>query len=150
MIRYVRGDIFESKCTIRVCPVNCRGVMGKGLALQFKQRYPENTEKYEQWCTFHNEPGDYCAVTIYREDGLPEFIIVNLATKDHWRYPSKLEWINTGLYNLRAFCDLQHAGNSLAIPPLGCGCGGLDWKDVQPLIEKHFHDYNGDVEVYIP
>lgn len=151
MIRYVKGNIFDSSCKALVCPVNCKGVMGAGLAKQFKEQYPDMFTAYKKGCNkgwlqpggVHVWWGDMDRI----EKG--EKYIINLATKDHWKNSSTLEWVKEGLTNL-SDCMERYGINSVAIPPLGCGLGGLNWSDVKPLIEAEFKDLDFDVEVYEP
>src|SRR5258708_36941639 len=127
MIRALIGDLFESQAQTLVNTVNCVGVMGKGVAEQFKQRFPAMFDDYEARC-------DRKAVRLgepylYRDSSGVQ--IVNFPTKDHWRSPSRLADIERGLDYLAA-----HAAEwkiaSLALPPLGCGNGGLEWAEARP------------------
>ena len=137
MITYVQGDIFQSGAEALVNPVNCVGAMGKGLALQFRQRFPANNKEYLEACHAGSlRPGQICAV----KNGAraPQWIL-NVATKDHWRHPSREEWISSGLANIRRLC--QELGiRSVAIPALGAGLGGLPWSWVQQEIERQLED----------
>lgn len=133
MIEYRQGDIFESGADLLVNPVNCKGIMGAGLALQFKKRFPENYAAYRQYCLEGKlKPGG----TFVFES------IVNLATKDDWRKPSQLEWIESGLASLSTRSVLLAAlfrnPYTVALPALGCGHGGLKWEQVKPMIEIYF------------
>lgn len=143
MVEYVKGNILDSKCSVLVNPVNCVGVMGKGLALQFKEKFPRNFRYYQDKCKDRMvRPGN---VLLYREQ--TNLYIANMATKDHWRYKSLLQWVKDGLYNLKTV--MYELGlYSVAIPPVGCGNGGLYWKEVKPLIKKVFADTTITVEVY--
>lgn len=134
MIEYRKGNLLETDAEALVNTVNCVGVMGKGIALQFKQAYPDNFKDYEKACKKHLvKPG---AMFIHPTGSFmnPKYII-NFPTKDHWKDKSKLEDIENGLNDL-----IEQIKNlnikSVAIPPLGCGCGGLDWNIVRKLIEK--------------
>ncbi len=131
MIRFTRGNIFDSRCQALVNPVNCVGVMGKGLALQFKRRFPANFTTYAAACRRRElAPG-----TIHVFDtgaDSPRFIF-NFPTKVHWRHPSHIADIDHGLRALPALIN-RHRIRSIAIPPLGCGFGGLPWAQVRPLI----------------
>jgi O-acetyl-ADP-ribose deacetylase (regulator of RNase III)/uncharacterized protein YwgA len=145
MIRALIGDLFESRAQTLVNTVNCVGVMGKGVAEQFKQRFPAMFDDYKARCDRKvvclGEP------YLYRDSsGLQ---IVNFPTKEHWRSPSRLMDIERGLEYLAAHAaDWKIA--SLAMPPLGCGNGGLEWSEVGPLIYRKLHDLPIDVEVYAP
>lgn len=129
-IHYLTGDIFETGTEVIVNPVNCVGVMGKGLALQFKQRYPENFAMYEKACK-KNEVhlGKMCT---FRRETLP-FYIVNFPTKLHWKDCSDLVNIECGLISLKYWIGDKKI-KSISIPPLGCGLGGLKREEVYPLI----------------
>lgn len=137
MITTKHGSIFDSTAQVLVCPVNCVGVMGKGLALEFKRRWPEIYERYRDDCDRGGAKGG----DVWDYDSK-----VLIATKQHWRNRSKAEWINRGLATLAYICCYR---NSIALPQLGCGCGGLDWADVWPLYEKHLGSLDCDVEVWI-
>jgi len=132
VIENVSGNIFDSNADAIVNAVNCVGVMGKGLALQFKKRFPNNFKIYKESCTNQNlRPGN---VLIYDQGelGKPRFII-NFPTKDHWKQPSEIGYIDSGLESL-ADATRKHNISSIAIPALGCGLGGLKWGDVRPRI----------------
>lgn len=126
--------------------VNCVGVMGKGIALQFKQKWPENYDAYRAAC----ERGEVRLgeMFVFDSGGLvkPNFII-NFPTKGHWKERSRLASIKTGLGDLVK--QVRRLGiQSIAVPPLGCGNGGLDWVDVRPMIEDAFGGLPG-VMVYL-
>jgi len=136
MLESCWGNLLEADAEALVNTVNCVGVMGKGLALQFKQAFPENFRQYQQACRNGEvQPGQMFIVPTGRLDN-PRYII-NFPTKRHWKNPSRLEDIKTGLQALVA--EVKRLGiASIAIPPLGCGNGGLDWSRVAPLIESAF------------
>jgi O-acetyl-ADP-ribose deacetylase (regulator of RNase III) len=148
MIEYTTGDILEAQVDAIVNPVNCVGVMGAGLAKQFRERYPEMFERYKRWCNKGLiELGVYM-LYVTEEDrpksGYPKFIVC-FPTKNHWADVSKLEDIEACLDDLQDWVEVrQHSFDeinrikSIAFPALGCGLGGLDWKDVKPLIDKYF------------
>lgn len=147
MIEIIRGNLFDSKAELLVNTVNCLGISGKGIALEFKKRFPDNYLAYRNWCKEENlHPGEIF-VYICRDIGGPK-CIVNFATKDHWRNPSRIEWVERGLGRLKNM--LQGCGfKSIAIPPLGCGNGGLDWGLVKPLIiQKLEFIENCRIEIY--
>jgi O-acetyl-ADP-ribose deacetylase (regulator of RNase III) len=136
MLELKQGDLLEEDAEALVNAVNCVGVMGKGIALQFKQALPENFQQYKQAC-------DAQEVQLGRMFTVPPGklfnpkYIINFPTKRHWRDKSKIEDIQTGLKALVA--EVQQLGiTSIAIPALGCGNGGLDWLQVKPLIESAF------------
>jgi O-acetyl-ADP-ribose deacetylase (regulator of RNase III) len=134
MITIKHTDIFSEQVEALVNPVNCVGVMGKGLALQFKQRYRDNYLAYARACGAGEvRPGK---LYVYKRstDQLPYYII-NFPTKDHWFTPSKVEYIEQGLQDLvRVLRD--YSIESVAIPGLGSGLGGLDWDTVYSCIES--------------
>jgi O-acetyl-ADP-ribose deacetylase (regulator of RNase III) len=136
MIEITRGNLLTSRTDALVNTVNCVGYMGKGIALQFKQAFPANFKTYEAACAAGEVvPG---RMLIHDNGGLvnPRWII-NFPTKRHWRSKSRLDDVEAGLLALVA--DVQRLGiRSIAVPPLGCGLGGLDWAEVRPLIEQVF------------
>lgn len=136
-INITQGDLLkQNDVDAIVNTVNCVGVMGKGIALQFKNKWPENYRAYAAACAAKEvRPG---RMFVFDSGGLvkPNYII-NFPTKDHWRGKSRIEFIRDGLQDLVA--TVSRLGvRSIAIPPLGCGNGGLGWNEVQPLIEQAF------------
>lgn len=139
-------DILQSDCEAIVNTVNCVGVMGKGLARQFRVKYPDMFLAYMDVC----KSGELCPGWIYPyTDQASGKVIYNFATKDHWRSPSRIQWVEEGLVRLARYIKLDGI-KSIAIPPLGCGLGGLSWADVEPLISKHLGDLGIRVDVYPP
>ncbi|MBW4666301.1 MAG: macro domain-containing protein [Cyanomargarita calcarea GSE-NOS-MK-12-04C] len=138
MIEFKQGNLLSENAEALVNTVNCVGVMGKGIALQFKRAYPENFRSYEKACKAGEvEPG---RMFIFSTGNLfnPKYII-NFPTKRHWKGNSKIEDIQSGLVALVQ--QVQQLGiTSIAIPPLGCGNGGLDWAVVKPRIESAFSE----------
>ena len=134
MIEYKKGNLLEAEAEALVNTVNCVGVMGKGIALQFKQAYPDNFKEYAKACKNNLVmPGKMFIVDTGSMFN-PRYII-NFPTKRHWKGNSKIEDIQSGLINFVE--KLREYGiHSVAIPPLGCGNGGLDWDQVRPLIEE--------------
>jgi len=133
MITFTRGDILQAECEAIVNSVNCVGVMGRGVALQFKQAYPANFKAYAAACRRGEVQPGRMFVFDTGELTWPRYII-NFPTKRHWRGKSRIEDVHDGLEALVA--EIQARGiHSIAIPPLGSGLGGLDWGDVRPLIE---------------
>lgn len=131
MIRFTHGNIFQSRCEALINPVNCVGVMGKGLALQFKQLFPANFTSYAQACRAGAlAPG---RMHVFATGSPQPRYIVNFPTKRHWRDPSRLDDVDQGLTAL-AHAIATNGIRSIAIPPLGCGLGGLPWPDVRALI----------------
>lgn len=132
-----QGDLLrQDDVDAIVNTVNCVGVMGKGIALQFKNKWPANYSAYEAACKARQvRPG---AMFVFDSGGLvkPNYII-NFPTKDHWRGKSRIEFIHNGLADL--VVQIKRLGiRSIAIPPLGCGNGGLEWDEVRLLIEQAF------------
>jgi len=146
MITLAKGNLLDSPAEALVNTVNTVGVMGKGIALTFKNRFPENYEVYAASCDRGEVRVGAMFVTEPGEVGGPRWI-VNFPTKKHWRDPSKLEWVRDGLVALKEFVREKRI-RSIAIPPLGCGNGGLDWALVRPMIETAFNDLP-DVEAMI-
>lgn len=140
MITYLKGDIFDNniagnQVTTIVNPVNTVGVMGKGLALAFKQKYPDNFKLYQIACENNEVQVGQLFVT---EHQFGQFII-NFPTKQHWRGKSQLGWITQGLLELKKFI-IENQIQSIAIPALGSGLGGLDWTLVKNEIDKSLQD----------
>jgi O-acetyl-ADP-ribose deacetylase (regulator of RNase III) len=139
-IEYKRGNIFTEDAEALVNAVNCVGVMGRGIALQFKQAYPANCKAYEDACRRGDvKPGRMFVFETPREGtacgcGAPYVYIINFPTKRHWKDMSRIEDIESGLLALAA--EIRNRGiRSIALPPLGCGLGGLAWSDVRSSIE---------------
>jgi O-acetyl-ADP-ribose deacetylase (regulator of RNase III) len=138
MIEFRQGNLLEADAEALVNTVNCVGVMGKGIALQFKQAYPENYRRYERGCKAGEVRLGHMLVFPTGLLANPRFI-VNFPTKQHWKGRSRLDDIRTGLADLVNVIK-ENGIRSIAVPPLGCGNGGLDWADVRPLIEGAFSD----------
>jgi len=136
MIELVRGDILDADAEALVNTVNCVGIMGRGIALQFRKAFPENYKEYKAVCDRKKlHPGTMLVHDLNRFEN-PRYII-NFPTKRHWKGKSKVEDIQSGLDALvEAVRD--HNIHSIAIPPLGCGLGGLNWNQVRPMIQKAF------------
>lgn len=145
MITYVAGNLFTSPAQVLVNTVNTQGVMGKGIALQFKQTYPEMFKNYQALC----EKGkiDIGILWIYKTS---HKWILNFPTKKYWRNPSKAEYIEIGLKKLsERFNELGIY--SIAFPALGCGNGELDWDNtVRPMMEKYLNKIPADIFVHPP
>jgi O-acetyl-ADP-ribose deacetylase (regulator of RNase III) len=141
------GDILEANVDALVNPVNCVGVMGKGLALQFKQKYPDMFTTYRESCDRKEIiPG---TMDVHSVGTRPRFVI-NFPTKRHWRDKSKFDDIANGIVGLIEVISRMEI-DSIAIPPLGCGLGGLDWGHVEPLIRAVAMECVGtDVVIYHP
>jgi O-acetyl-ADP-ribose deacetylase (regulator of RNase III) len=138
VIENVRGNLLEADAEALVNTVNCVGFMGKGIALQFKRAYPDNLKVYERACRANEVvPGRMLSYATGRLVS-PKYII-NFPTKRHWRGRSRLDDIKTGLTAL--ISEVKRLDiRSIAVPPLGCGNGGLDWKIVRPLIVSAFNE----------
>ncbi|MGN0374928.1 MAG: macro domain-containing protein, partial [Butyrivibrio sp.] len=138
------GNIFDSTCSTIVNTVNCVGVMGKGIALEFKKKYPEMFMEYVLKCDRGEvKPG---TPYFYKDN---EISILNFPTKDHWRSPSRLSYVIDGLNwfveNYEKYCI-----ESIAFPPLGCGNGGLTWNVVGPIMYQKLSKLPIDIEIYAP
>jgi O-acetyl-ADP-ribose deacetylase (regulator of RNase III) len=149
MIRLAEGNLLDSKVDALVNTVNTVGVMGKGIALMFRERFSENYRVYAAACRRNEVQIGRMFVTERAALDPPRWI-VNFPTKQHWRGNTKLEWIELGLHDLRRV--IRELGiRSIALPPLGCGNGGLDWSAVRPLIERELRDLSEvDVIVFQP
>lgn len=148
-MNFIQGNLLDARVEAVVNTVNTVGVMGKGIALMFREKYPENFKAYEAACRAGEVQVGRMFVTAGVELGGPRWII-NFPTKKHWRQPTKLEWVQTGLVALKEM--IREKGiRSIALPPLGCGNGGLEWVVVRPMIEGIFGDLaDVDVTVYEP
>jgi len=148
-ISFKKGDMFSEPVEALVNTVNCVGVMGKGVALEFKNRWPANFKAYKKLCDAKAlAPGQmfiFDTKELFTSEG-PRFL-VNFPTKAHWRSKSKLSYVADGLDALAEKIK-YHNIKSIAIPPLGCGNGGLDWIDVKPLIETKLGELDG-VEIVV-
>ena len=149
MIQLSSGNLFEAQTEALVNTVNCVGVMGKGIALQFKQAFPENFKDYAQAC--NKGKVRIGKMFVYRTDSMfhPKYII-NFPTKRHWKVTSRLEDIELGLKDLvKILKDLNI--KSIAVPPLGSGLGGLNWEEVKGQIIDAFDDIPGvEIILYEP
>lgn len=136
MIELQQGDILKAKADALVNTVNCVGVMGRGIALQFAKAFPEMFQAYEAACKRGEvEPGKVLTHDLNRFEQ-PHYVI-NVPTKKHWRGKSRMEYVEAGLAALVE--EVRRLGiKSVAVPPLGCGLGGLEWSDVRPRIEEAF------------
>jgi O-acetyl-ADP-ribose deacetylase (regulator of RNase III) len=149
MLHFITGDMLQADAEALVNTVNTVGVMGKGIALQFKEEYPRNNKVYVAACKAGElQPGKLLPVwdeSLYHGRKL----IINFPTKTHWRQPSKYEYIEQGLAALRELI-VKEGIKSIALPPLGCGNGGLDWNKVKPMIEEALRELPIEVMVYEP
>lgn len=149
MVRTAHGDLLSAETDALVNTVNTVGVMGKGIALQFKKRFPGNFKAYAAACKA--EQVQLGRMFVYDSGSMvtkPRWII-NFPTKAHWRSRSRLEDVATGLDDL-ARVIVELGITSIAVPPLGCGHGGLRWSDVEPLIHEKLGGVDAEVLVYPP
>lgn len=156
MITEVRGDILADNADILVNPVNCVGVMGKGLALQFKQKYPEAYLSYKEAC----DAGELRLGTVHihyeppRADRMRALTIIHFPTKNHWRDSSYLPKIKLGLSDLVSVIGhLRKAdipARSIAVPALGAGLGHLPWSAVRRAVYDALDPVDIDVRLYVP
>lgn len=149
MIRYIKGNLLEAEVEALVNTVNTKGVMGKGIALQFKKAFPAMYKVYEAAC----KAGEVQIgkMQVYENAGLfKNKLIINFPTKEDWRKPSEMSYIEKGLEDLARVIS-KYKIKSVAIPPLGCGNGGLNWVEVKAKIEIFFQNNdNIDILVYEP
>src|SRR5260370_2421441 len=136
MIYKAEGDLLSTDAEALVNTVNTVGVMGKGIALQFKLAFPDNYSAYEAACK--HEEVQIGKMFVFHRENNPR-IIINFPTKRHWKGKSKIEDIKSGL---KALIKVVRKDNikSIAVPPLRCGNGGLDWAEVRPWIEQALLD----------
>ncbi len=146
MLRFTTGNLLASDAEALVNTVNTVGVMGKGIALMFKERFPDNFKAYQAACKAQELRVGRMLVVPRNRLGDPKWII-NFPTKEHWRSPSRIEWVEAGLRDLVQVIEREGI-RSIAIPPLGAGNGKLDWHDVRPLIEQAFTPLQ-DVQVTV-
>ena len=144
MIKYVHGNLLDSSADVLVNPVNCVGVMGGGLALAFKNKYPDMFKAYVAMC-YDKELVVGSPQAYHLGDN--KYILL-FPTKDHYKYPSKIEYIEDGLrhFNTMLWSDIKCL--SFAFPKLGCGLGGLDWLDVEPLMVKYLTNIPNTIYIY--
>lgn len=148
MITFTHGNLLEAPAEALVNTVNTVGVMGKGIALMFKERFDRNYRLYTDACKAKQVHTGKMFVTEVSELDGPRWI-VNFPTKQHWKAKSRMEWIVDGLQDLRRFL-LEHQVKSIAIPPLGAGNGGLEWLAVRAEIEKALGDLDVDILIFEP
>jgi O-acetyl-ADP-ribose deacetylase (regulator of RNase III) len=149
MLNFTTGNLLEARAQALVNTVNTVGVMGKGIALMFKERFAENYRQYAAACKAGEVRTGHMFITQPAELDGPRWI-VNFPTKQHWRSPSELKWVIEGLQDLRLFL-IKNEVKSIAIPPLGAGNGGLDWDLVKHEIQRALGDLpNIDIIVFEP
>lgn len=149
MIHYQTGNLLDSKAEALVNTVNTVGVMGKGIALQFKNLFPNNFKLYANACK--NKEVKVGQLFITEEESLlaGKKIIINFPTKTNWRLPSEYQYIETGLTELLKVIKEKNI-KSIAIPPLGSGNGGLDWNKVKLILERQLANVDCDIYIYEP
>lgn len=148
MITFTTGDIFEAQTEAIVNTVNLMGVMGKGIALQFKERFKNNYKIYRSACEEHTiDIGKLLTVKAQWQGR--DIFIINFPTKKHWRNPSEYSFVEAGLDDLVRVIE-QYGIKSIAIPPLGAGNGKLDWKEVRRIISLKLSDVDCDIQIYEP
>ncbi len=146
MIKLTQGDILKADAEALVNTVNCVGVMGRGLALQFKKAFPDNFKQYKTLCDKKELRPGKLSVHHLNSWHNPQYVI-NFPTKRHWKDKSRMEDVEDGLEALVE--EVRQRGiHSIAIPPLGCGLGGLRWTDVRSRIEAAFKEMK-DVKVLL-
>ena len=143
MIEYIEGNVFNSPAQVIVNTVNTVGVMGKGLALSFRKRYPGMFEAYKRACDKHQLT--IGKLMLYYA---PDHWILLFPTKENWRNPSKLEYLEAGLYKF-VNTYAEKGISSIAFPKLGCGNGELSWDDVKPVMEKYLRQLPITVYIYV-
>lgn len=148
MLKYSTGDILQDKSEALVNTVNCKGVMGRGLALEFKKAYPSNFDQYRAACAARKVIPGRMFITL-TEQLIPPTYIVNFPTKRHWRNSSRLDDIEAGLIDLRDQI-ITRGIMSIAIPALGCSLGGLSWSDVRPMILETLNGIDAEITLYGP
>ena len=148
MLKFVKGDMFKTWANVRVNTVNCKGVMGKGIALEFKRRYPQMFDWYKEECKKGTILPGGISLCITEEGPL----VINFATKDHWKDPSRYEWIEKGLKQTRDLIKNCKYGRdiTITIPALGCNNGGLEWRKVKPLMKKYLSGHKCQILVFEP
>ena len=149
MIHYVKGNLFDSGAEALVNSVNTVGVMGKGIALQFREAFPDNYRIYQKACKNKALHVGEMLVTEDTNLAIGHKIIINFPTKTHWKMPSEYQYIQQGLVSLREEIINRHI-RSIAIPPLGSHNGGLDWLRVKQMIEESLSDVDCDIYLYEP
>lgn len=145
MIHFTKGDMFDVTVDVRVNTVNCQGVMGAGVALAFRKKYPDMFHDYQKACAVGDvQPGRMHIWKNAKHDW-----IINFPTKRTWREKSRYDDIASGLRALREYLA-AYPGIKVALPALGCGNGGLDWKRVAPMIQESLQELEADIFVFEP
>lgn len=132
MILYRTGNLLVDNAEVLVNTVNCKGVMGAGLAKQFRTKFPEIIVPYQIYCRDRATPG-----CILPTPTLNSKMVLNAFTKDHWKGKSELPWVTECAFRISKYLEDAPQYKSIAIAPMGCGLGGLNWYDVKPIIVAH-------------
>ena len=150
MINFVCGNMFsdldQADCAVNT--VNCNGVMGKGVALEFRNRFPDMFSWYKDLCKARQiQPGH-----VYPYVDETNLTIFNMATKDDWWNRSEYDWVDSALQDLRDYMMVYYDNHDklLLMPPPGCGNGGLQWDMVKPMVKRHLKELKCEVRVYEP
>lgn len=143
MLKYLTTPLFDSPAQTLVNTVNTVGVMGKGIAAEFKRRYPEMFDRYRVFC--QSKQLDIGKLYLYRT---PNKWVLNFPTKKHWRYPSKMVYIEAGLQKFVSTYT-ECGVSSIAFPQLGCGNGGLNWDDVRPVMHRYLNGLAIPVYIHV-
>lgn len=149
MIHFTKGNLLESDAQALVNTVNTVGVMGKGIALQFKNQFPDNYKIYAKACKENQFQIGQLLITTEHSLLKGDKIIINFPTKTDWRKPSELSYIEKGIIQLVEEIKIRNI-KSIAIPPLGAGNGGLDWDKVRKMMEYYLKDVDADITIYQP
>ena len=141
-MKIIKGNIFESEMKTLVDPCNRKGAMGKGLSLLYSQKFPDYAREFKRLAV----DGKILPGLAFLWNG-DEHNILSLPTKNCWKNPSRISYIVRGLLEIKEFQDNL---GSIAIPALGCGCGGLEWSTIGPIICEFAHFLHIDTEIYVP
>lgn len=152
MIQFVQGDFFDYDADIRINTVNCVGVMGAGVALQFKNRFPNMNAEYVKFCNQKlirpGKPHVWKSENLFSNSD-EDVTIINFPTKDHWKDPSEYSYIEDGLKWLKNYLK-DKPNSTITLPALGCGHGGLDWKKVKQMIIDYLSGLETKILVFEP
>lgn len=150
--KHVSSNLLDDDAVVLVNTVNTVGVMGAGIALAFKRRFPAMFRQYETDCRMRlYRTGEVRHWDFVDDETGEARFVLNFPTKAHWRQPSRYEYVESGLASLTAWLML-HRPSSIAMPPLGCGLGGLDWSVVSTMIERSAQHWPDGIELrlYVP
>jgi len=146
MLNFTSGNMFEIDADILINTVNCVGVMGCGVALAFKNKYPEMFQSYRRICK--RKTNTLLPGMIHEYKTQDDKTVLNFATKNHWKNPSEYSYVESGLKRLQSWLSGCKSGTTVALPALGCGHGGLDWSIVRQMIEQYLGDLD-NVQIYV-